>query len=406
MKCTNCGHLNDENSIVCDECHVEFDIEHVTVSKQEFKRTKKWISKALLSALIIAGVLMLYGLYSIITNRTARNIMAEYRDLMSNSSVVLFYFGSDTEKQKISERYADNYDFDFLQIEPSIMTRSHKREIISDLNLINLDSVFAIVLNGEILSSKAIKETEEISSFLYENGLIAAAFVETASILEKFRNAMTQDVSVIYLITTENDETIEHSEFLHSLSNSYEFDYARISGYHLSMRQQLRIMLHLGFSEVQENMLLIVRDGEVVKIIHEGDVEIESYFDIFISYGIIDSESEQFLTRISVNRFEQIIQRGDLSVVVIGTDNCAVCSMLAPIAGQVAMLNDIVIYYLDATNSFDRVVELLDSISDQTALRSFPSTIILERGHVIDYMIGFIDRQFLIERLTENGIIR
>jgi len=417
MRCEDCGSVIDEHSTKCDKCRTAFDMEptkdvHIDIEdieveenpKLEFKRTHRWIFKALISSIVIVSLILLYALYNLLVNSAGQTIMAEYRDLKSNSPLVIFYFGKDQEKRELIEKYADNYDFDFLQANSSRISRRHRQEIIRDLNLLNLNEVIAIVSNGEVVASTTIREKEEITKFLYDKGVIPLVFADTGPILEKFRVAMDSEMSIIYLITSDNEKTKKHREFLFQLGNSYSFDYAEISGYLLSNRQLHRIMLQLGFSEIQENMLLIIRDGSVARIIHEGDVDTEDYFDIFISYGIIDNESERFLTAITLSDFEQIIGRGDLSAIVIGRENCPVCNVLTPMVGQIAMLNSITIYYLDATNSIERVTEITGNAGNQVV--SFPSIIIVERERVIDYMIGFVDRAFLIERLKENGIIR
>lgn len=164
-------------------------------------------------------------------------------------------------------------------------------------------------------------------------------------------------------------------------------------------------MTQLGYSEIQEDLILYIVDGKVEQTVK--DTKKKDYFQLLSSYDIIDTSSADYLVSISYNKFlEMMIDEKEKYVILIGSNDCLSCDRVRPILGQLANQNQIVIYYLNATSEWDNISAKVKELGVETGLTSTPFMIIVEKGKILDSVVGFATRSLYIEKLTEMGVIR
>jgi hypothetical protein len=339
-------------------------------------------------------------------NRQNSTIMNEYETLMNESPLLLIYLGNDRQMVKFGERYADNYDFDFLHIEQSQLTRRNREIIRSELNIYSLEATFVIIKQGEVLDYISKPEEDELIAFLYYRGLIPLFFVDTRPIIETFRIAIeTEEATVIFFAVDKGQDFEQKTIRLQELSGEYGFGYVEVQAFHLSRRQQGRLMSQIGFSEIQDNLLIYVQDGRVIRVIDDSGLRAGDYFAIFQSYGIIDGANENF-RNINFNQFENLMNGREKRVIIVGMDNCPACDRFIPIARAIAIQHDIDIFHLEVRDNLERVSALIRTAGREEGITMTPFTLIVERGEIIEVIVGPVEKALFVEKLTENGVIR
>ncbi len=77
-----------------------------------------------------------------------------------------------------------------------------------------------------------------------------------------------------------------------------------------------------------------------------------------------------------------------------------------PILGQIANQHHIIIYYYNATNSWDVVSSKIKDLGLESGLTNTPFLMIVEKNKILDYVVGLATRDLYLEKLTEVGVIR
>ena len=427
MKCDICGKDNSKYDIVCAECKAPLNIESNVFLKEKYKEkgkhieieeiepkeekisfndTRKTVSKVIVSVITVIALFLIYVSYSVFMVRQSGKLMREYNTLMKESPLLLIYFGQESSIDEMCQLYADNYDFDYLNIDASKLTRNKKKKVRSDLNIDNLDTTLVIVKNGSpVANIFGTKDTEEITKFLFNNDIVPLLFSDTKPILEKMNTALFSDKKmVIYLETRYTENREGKLAILNTLSDEYSFDFVSVEGFYLSKKQLLKIMSQLGYSEIQDNMFIYVYERKIVRTIDDTGSNEDSYFELFSSYDIIDRENEEYLTFITGNEFEMLAKGKEKRVIIIGVDT-AYCERIKPLAGNVALSNKIDIYYYNTSKDKDKTTGIIRELG-YAGDTTYPLTIIVEKGKIIKYMIGLVDKQLFTDTLIEYGVIR
>ncbi len=430
MQCDKCGHTNSIYSVVCEQCgaplNIEnntflqekyhdkgthIDIEEIEKTDQEpdFNETKKKVSKAVIVFAILIIASFLFFLMDYFTNRNSQEVWNQYKDYMKNSSLALLYLGNDKDLDDICKEFSSAYEFDYLNIDAKKITRGKKKKIREELNIYNVTSTMVVIQSGVPTATLSnVKEEEALIEFLKEQELIPEQLEDVNPILENYRNAFASEKkTILYLPTSSHEKIEENSETLYSIALEYSYDYYEVKGYLLSRKQLLRMMSQLGYSEIQDDLIVSLVDGKVDKVIVDTEKNSDSYFQLLSSYGIIDSTSTEFLLPISYEEWDSMVSNGtNKSVVLIGSENCSSCDSMKVILGLLSNRYQLDIYYLDATNTKDQVSEKIRQMGIETGLSTTPFLMISEKGSILDTIIGVSTRELYIEKLTELGVIR
>lgn len=427
MKCDVCGHENSKFDIVCAECKAPLNIDsneflkekykekgkHIDIEEIEYKEkktsfndTRKSVLKAIIAIITVCGLFLLYLSYVFFVEKQSSKLMREYNSLMKDSPLLLIYFGQEVKVDELCQTYADNYDFDYLNIDASKLTRNKKKQVRSDLNIDNLDTTLVVVRNGTpVANIFGTKDTAEITRFLFNYDLIPLLISDTAPILEKLNTALlSEEKTVIYLETRYAEDRETKIDVLNAFSEQHPFDFISIEGFYLSKKQLLKIMSQLGYTEIQNNLFIYVYEGKIIKSIVDTASDANGYFELFSFYDIIDGAGEEHLAYINSSEFEELVNSKEKNVIIIG-NGTTYCERIKPIAGSVASYHKIKIYYYDANNDRDKTVKIIQEMG-YTGEITFPLTIIVEKGKIIKDMIGQVDKQLFTDTLIEYGVIR
>jgi hypothetical protein len=429
MKCDKCSHDNSEYNIICEKCGAPLKIENnlflqekyrkkgkpieiidleKTQKMPDFNQTKKTVSKAVLGFLIIISLTLIYYLYGFFVDTHSKKLISEYNNLMKNSSLAVLYFGDDVKLNDVGKIYSDNYDFEYLNIRTNDISSRKKTEIRKELNIFNLTSTFVIISNGvPIATVTNIKQKEELLVFLQEHYIVPLMLDDTASVIEQFKTLLdTEEETIIYLPTSYSSSIESNDQALVSISAQYGFNYGKVNSYLLSRKQLLKIMSQLGFSEIQDDLLIYVVDGKVDEIIVDTATDESSYFHLLSSYDIIDLSNEDYLVNLSISKFETLITEKRKSIILIGSENCTYCERVKPILGQIAYQYGITIHYLDSTRNSNIISSLIKESGYTNGLSSTPFVFIVENSKFIECIVGLSDKKLYIEKLTEVGVIK
>lgn len=427
MKCEKCGHINSEYSIICEKCNSplkieenkdlqekyhnknhHIDIEEITDDKpkQDFNHTRKQVFKGVIVFLLLFVAFIIYLLGSYILDKGSKDILDTYSEYMKNSSAALFYFGDQKEINNLCEQYSKNYGFDYLNIQTKKISQKQKRKMQEELNIYNVSSTIVIIQNGvPVATTSNVLTKDNLIDFLQNKELIPMYLEDTEKSLSSFKDAFSDSEPVLLYFPTSYHNKIEKSkESLQSLAEQYSLKYYEVDGYLLSKRQLLKLMSQLGYSEIQEDLILYIVDGKVVTTAQ--DIEKKDYFKLLSSYGIIDISSANYLINISYSKFQEFIKDEKTKyVILIGSDDCTYCDRVRTTLGQIANQYQIVIYYLNATTTWDDVSKNVEALGIETGL-STPFMLIMEKGKILDSIVGPTTKELYVEKFTEMGVIR
>lgn len=111
---------------------------------------------------------------------------------------------------------------------------------------------------------------------------------------------------------------------------------------------------------------------------------------------IIENENE-IKTK---NEFDKIKKSNNYSIVVVISNNCPYCEIFKPILEDVIQEYNVNIYYLNIDSNFYNSVDL------DTSVYGTPTTIIYKNGKVINNIMGYKEKNDLINILKKNGVIK
>ena len=88
------------------------------------------------------------------------------------------------------------------------------------------------------------------------------------------------------------------------------------------------------------------------------------------------------------------------SLVVVISNNCPYCEIFKPILEDVVQEYNVNIYYLNIDSNFYNSVDL------DTSVYATPTIVIYKNGKVINNIMGYKEKNDLINILKKNGVIK
>lgn len=425
MVCKKCGHKLSSVDKVCDNCGTpielekeenviskkgkHIDIEDITEEKDalSFNETKRGVRNFLLFLLL--GVILLVGYIvgSFILDKAYASVFAKYEDVLKYSKLGIIYIGNNNEISEICNEYSLNYEFDFVYLEKNKISKSKREKLKKELNIYNVNSTVVIVQDGVPISSSIVKNKEELVTYLQKNRVIPEIISDTNDTLSNYKEAISsKEEAIIYLPTSLTDDTKEKSEVISKISKDNNLNYFEVDGYLLSYKQLKNIMSQLGFSEIQDDLLLYVRNGEILYILDADKTSEKYYFQLLANRGIIDVTSGEYLVTISSNKFKTMVEEKGKHVFFITFDSCKYCDNVQSILSQISKTENIEIYYLDATKEKEEVSNIIINLGYKDGLTITPFVLIVENNKYIDSIIGMADKDLYTNKFTEYGVIK
>ena len=100
------------------------------------------------------------------------------------------------------------------------------------------------------------------------------------------------------------------------------------------------------------------------------------------------------------NEFDKIKKSNNYSIVVVISNNCHYCEIFNPILEDVIQEYNVNIYYLNIDSNFYNSVDL------DTSVYATPTIVIYKNGKVINNIMGYKEKNDLINILKKNGVIK
>lgn len=409
--CENCGTLieNEKEEKVSPKKGKHIDIEDITEEKEglSFNETKRGVRNFLLFLLLGVILILMYILGSFILDNAYEKVFKEYKDILKYSKLGVVYLGTDGEIANICSEYSLNYEFDFVHIETNKISKSKKEQLRKELNVYNVNSTVVIVQDGVPLTSAIIKDQDALVTYLQKNKIIPTIIADTTDILSDYKEALaSKEETIIYIPTSLSDDTNTKSKLIKEISNDNNLKYYEIDAYLLSYKQLKNIMSQLGFSEIQDDLLLYINNGEILYTLDADGTTEKYYFQLLANRGIIDVTSGEYIVTISSNKFKTMVQEKEKNVIFIATDSCKYCDNVKSILSQIAKTESVEIYYLDATKEKDEVSNIIVDLGYDEGMTVTPFVLIVENNKYIDSIIGLADKDLYMNKFIEYGVIK
>lgn len=425
MICKKCGHDISDVDKICENCGTpienekeekvspkkgkHIDIEDITEEKEglSFNETKRGVRNFLLFLLLGVILILMYILGSFILDNAYEKVFNEYEDILKYSKLGVVYLGTDEEIANICNDYSLNYEFDFVHIETNKISKSKKEQLRKELNIYNVNSTVVIVQDGVPLTSAIIKEQDELVTYLQKNKIIPTIIADTTDILSDYKEALaSKEETIVYIPTSLSDDTNTKSKLIKEISDDNNLKYYEIDAYLLSYKQLKNIMSQLGFSEIQDDLLLYINNGEILYTLDADGTTEKYYFQLLANRGIIDVTSGEYIVTISSNKFKTMVQEKEKNVIFIATDSCKYCDNVKSILSQIAKTESVEIYYLDATKEKDEVSNIIVDLGYDEGMTVTPFVLIVENNKYIDSIIGLADKDLYMNKFIEYGVIK
>ena len=431
MKCKKCGYENSIYDIICEKCgtplNIEendelkdkynnkpraIDIEEIVPSseKYEFDDTKqkvKYVLSFLLGAIFVSVIVLCVFL---IRDAKSKDILTKYNKFMKSDYIEVIYLGKEDEVSKLLKEYENKYEIKFLFINVNKITSVKKNKIKDDLDLDVVNSTVVIVKNGKVIDhiDKSNSNLNKVRNLLIENDIIPKEDGNPEVVKKNFDLAMdSQDSVIMYIANNKNDSNASHNEFIKKFCDNYSINYVFIEGYYLSDFQKLSLLNKLNYSDIHDELFVIVDEGEIKEVNEVVNEDFNHYFALASNYGIISSTNSASVKDIDVNHFVNLMNSKNKTVFFINSDDCTYCERLKPIVGKIGIQNSVNIYSLKIDEKNQKNVELyIQKIGFKEEKITTPLVLISENGKILDYIVGYSDKSIYIEKFKSNGVIR
>lgn len=114
------------------------------------------------------------------------------------------------------------------------------------------------------------------------------------------------------------------------------------------------------------------------------------------------------LETIGITNFTTLLNDEAASIVYIGKPDCGWCHQQTPIMQQVATEYDVNIFYMNAKELTSKDMTYLYGLDKEIFGEEFgtPTTVIVQKGEIVDGSIGLLQKDALVSLLTKHGIIK
>lgn len=234
--------------------------------------------------------------------------------------------------------------------------------------------------------------------------------------LEEYNSYYAEgETNVIYLGKENCGYCEQFSPVLEAISKEYHVTYhyiniSALKNNHLSQVVDRARVTHENFGTPT---LVITKNGEVVAS-RVGAMDRETLFSFLQTNEVIDKDAvlkTEFpnLTNIDYSQYTNLLASNERSVIVIGQTGCTHCTNAKPALDEIALENNIPIYYLNYTNiTSEERAALQSSLSyfEENPRWGTPLYLVVENNELVDVTSGFTGKETVVNFLKKSNIIK
>ena len=236
----------------------------------------------------------------------------------------------------------------------------------------------------------------------------------SSKIVKKFEKEFESETKkVIYYGSSTCSYCELQTPIMKQIKKDYKIDYFYIDAKKLETKDNKYILDELDIKGSTPT-IAIVEDGEVIDT-NVGYMDGSKTVEFLKNNGILDKDAtykpEENLTFIGYSEYKELIEKGDITVVVLGQTTCSHCISAKPVLSRVAGTNNIRINYLNITEmSSDEYQSLTDNLKDMGYENSegigTPLTLVIENKKVVGVIEGENPPSYFTRELKKYGAIK
>lgn len=164
---------------------------------------------------------------------------------------------------------------------------------------------------------------------------------------------------------------------------------------------------------------LIAGENQSIVSSNANSSELTAKVDAYYNVNFNTSNTSYKIAK-NAEAYEKLVDSKKVTVAVFGRDTCYYCNIYKPVYNAVAEKYGIDIYYFNSDSydakEYQKIMKIGLTIpaecnsSGQESLLSdgfgTPLTLITKKGKTIDCISGYVDRETLVKKLTDNKLIK
>lgn len=370
------------------------------MKESTFDLIKKIILGIIFSALLVIFVTLL-----ILT--MDNKFIKDIKNYVKTDTKVL-YISNKKKYEDYPIKLFKKYDIDYKYIDSEKLSKFEKTKLKKIINNNDLSSIIVIYDSGKIKDALIHYENEEeLNKFLIKNDIIPSISANISGLINKVSTSLESDSLILYIPYVFNEDINYQDNLLKSICKNYNIPYNRIDAYLLSKNQHQKINSILEISDVDDQIILFIKNKAVVGSLRGYNRKSE-YINKLFEFGYID-EGYNSLNEIDSNEFEYKIESEEKNIILITKDDCKYCKETMTILNEISSTNNLDIDYINI-GSIDNDISLnvekkLQSMGYNDGFTT-PLIVITEKGKILDYSIGTSSSDFYNDMFTEYGLIK
>lgn len=357
--------------------------------------------------LIIVFISLIIIFFSLLVAIKDNHLIKEIKDFVKADTKVLYITNKDNYSDYPIELF-EKYEIIYLYVNSTKLSKIEKNKMEKIINSKYLSNIIVIFNNGEIVDAIIEYENEEkLNKFLQKNELIPEVIGDNSKIIDNVTELLETEYTLIYLPYKNMEDIEKQDKILKDISEDYEINYKKVDAYLLSKNQQNKLNTLLQISEVEDQIVILVRKEKIIGSIR-GINNKKNYLTELKDFSFVEDVS-YLITHINLDEFNKLLNNSEKNVIVIGKDDCKYCDEVIETLNDISINYDVKINYINIGEMNSEVsTEIQNKLNELEYNDGFttPITLIVEDNKLLDYIIGASNEEYFIDIFTENGIIK
>ena len=236
---------------------------------------------------------------------------------------------------------------------------------------------------------------------------------KSTEIMDNFYKYMeSKQAKVIYYGGKTCDYCSLETPILKQIKEDYDIDYLYVNSDNLTKEDKDK-MLEILNIQGETPTIAVVKKDEVLDV-KEGYTDGKELVKFLIDNNVLKKDSvytpEQYITDVTYEKYEELVKKDELSVVVIGQTTCIHCIETKPVLNHIAEEYNVKINYLNLTNmTKDEQNNLTNSLKEigytNAENLGTPLTLIVQNNKLVSTIEGENPTSYYIRSFRKVGLI-